>query len=389
MRIYEAMIREGLEQGVSMFFLCGPGRVGKTALAKALAGEEGIYMNWEKEDDRRSLVADPAEILARINGATGRGAVLILDGVHKGDEWDRFFEKMYGMYKEIFRIIVIGDFYERESELGAVYRVHPFSMGERLNWKLTRDMFRRPEGITDIGLERFLRVGGFPEVFCDGDREFVEGWRHAGDEGLMQEVQRYIKDASMSSKVEDLMEFIRQRSGEYFDYSDVAEKTKMAELTVRGWTEILEREYYCYKLCSWSDRGEGSLLGKAKYYLWDWSRVEDMGARIGNFVASHLLKAVDFWNDTGRGEYGLFFVEGEGGDDVDFLVVQDGEPWMLCDVRISQDEPLSEALLGAKEELNPEYVFSLRYDMAYTGFDIRELKEPRVVSMRTFLSQLP
>ena len=36
----------------------------------------------------------------------------------------------------------------------------------------------------------------------------------------------------------------------------------------------------------------------AKLYLWDWSILENEGAKFENLIASHLLKFVDFFQDS-------------------------------------------------------------------------------------------
>ena len=42
--------------------------------------------------------------------------------------------------------------------------------------------------------------------------------------------------------------------------------------------------------------------------MWDWSLNEDERARAENFIASHLLKAIHFYNDNGIGEFELWFI---------------------------------------------------------------------------------
>ena len=60
--------------------------------------------------------------------------------------------------------------------------------------------------------------------------------------------------------------------------------------------------------------------------------VDDPGARAENLVASHLIKAVHWWQDTGLGEFALHDLRTSTKREVDFVVTRDGEPWFLVEV---------------------------------------------------------
>ena len=86
-------------------------------------------------------------------------------------------------------------------------------------------------------------------------------------------------------------------------------------------------------------------------YLWDWSSVTDIGYRLENFVACHLLKAIHYWEDMGLGEYGLYFVGDKSKRETDFLVVRNSEPWFLVEVKKSSKRPLSKDLCYFQSQL--------------------------------------
>ena len=67
-------------------------------------------------------------------------------------------------------------------------------------------------------------------------------------------------------------------------------------------------------------------MKEPKLYLWDWSLVKNNGTKVENFVASHLFKAVDFWNNLGFGKFRLYFARDKDGWEVDFLVTKDLQP---------------------------------------------------------------
>ena len=113
----------------------------------------------------------------------------------------------------------------------------------------------------------------------------------------------------------------------------------MPDQTIRRWISLLEALYYCFKIPLFSTNVARSLIKEPKLYFLDWSLVKNNGAKVENFVASHLLKAVDFWNNLSFGKFGLYFVRDKDGREVDFLVTKDLQPWLLIEVKESATDP--------------------------------------------------
>ena len=75
-----------------------------------------------------------------------------------------------------------------------------------------------------------------------------------------------------------------------------------------------------------------------------YSAINDIGAKTENFVASHLFKAINWWNDNGYGEYGLYFLRDKEKREVDFLVTKDRSPWFMVEVKTTKEKSISENL---------------------------------------------
>jgi len=102
----------------------------------------------------------------------------------------------------------------------------------------------------------------------------------------------------------------------------LAKKVRVSVDAIRRWIKILESMYYLFTIQPWSTNIPRSLLKQPKTYLWDWSIISDHGAKVANFAASHLLKAMPWWNDNGFGEYGLYFLRDKEQREVDFVVIR-------------------------------------------------------------------
>ncbi len=156
---------------------------------------------------------------------------------------------------------------------------------------------------------------------------------------------------------------------------------------MRRWIEVLKSFYYCFSIQPWSKNITRSLLKEPKLYLWDWSLVQDEGHRLENCVASHLLKAVHFWTDRGMGEYGLYYLRTKDKLETDFVVVKNGKPWFLIEVK-TRAKGLSPALFHFQKETGAPHAFQLAFDLPFVERNCFEEQGPILVPAKTLLSQL-
>jgi hypothetical protein len=150
---------------------------------------------------------------------------------------------------------------------------------------------------------------------------------------------------------------------------------------------LLESLYNCFLVRPWSSNISRSLLKDPKVYLWDWAACVKPGAKNENFVASHLLKAVHGWQDTGLGEFGLHYLRTKEKREVDFLVSRDGAPWFLVEVKTSPGR-LSPHLSYFQERTGASCAFQTVMEMDYVDANCFRHSNPVQVPARTLLSQL-
>jgi predicted AAA+ superfamily ATPase len=130
-----------------------------------------------------------------------------------------------------------------------------------------------------------------------------------------------------------------------------------------------------------------ALRKEPKWVLRDWSGLEGPGSKAETFIACHLLKAVEFWTDTGEGAFELCYVRDKQKREVDFLVLRDGAPWFLVEVKHA-DTMLSPNLAYFQEATGAEHAFQVVLDLPYEPINCFDYQRPVVVPARTFLSQL-
>ena len=194
-----------------------------------------------------------------------------------------------------------------------------------------------------------------------------------------------IQDIAQLEVLEDLLKY---QAGQMIFYTNLANKVRVSDSTIRRWIDALEAFYYCFCLRPWSKNVSRSLLKEPKIYLMDWSVIEDRGSRLENFVAWYLYKAINFWNDAGFGKYGLFFLRDKEKHEVDFLITSNDKHWIMIEVKNFDNCSLNKNLLHFQKQLEVPYVLQLSAEMPYIEQDFRELKSPKIFPMTTFLSQL-
>ncbi len=129
------------------------------------------------------------------------------------------------------------------------------------------------------------------------------------------------------------------------------------------------------------------MLKEPKFYLWDWSLVDDPEQRAENFVASHLLKACHYWTDRGLGTFALHFLRDKEKREVDFIVTKNGDPWFIAEVELSASH-LSPHLERYQKLTGAQHALQVVLEREYEEIDCFGYHKPIGVPAKTFLSQL-
>lgn len=399
-RIYETVVNQHIQHWKQMLFLAGPRQVGKTTIS--LAGQyltdRFIYLNWDNIDHRQLILKGPTHIAEEIGLSTLKSTmpILVLDEFHKFKSWKNFLKGFFDTYQNQLRIIITGssrlDIYRKggDSLMGRYfpYRVHPFSIAECIRTTINKETISPPKMLaTDLFFTLF-EYGGFPEPFINKQAAFSRRWKQLRSEQLFRGDIRDLSRIQELNQLEVLAELLKQQAGQLTNYSSLANKVRVSADTVRRWINTLASFYYCFIVKPWTKNISRSLLKEPKIYLWDWSDVSDQGQRAENFIASHLLKATNFWTDQGLGSYELFFIRDKDKKEVDFLVTENNKPWFIVEVKYSNHGSLSRSLDIFQHQTKAKHAFQVIIDMDYVDVDCFSYQKPIIVPAQTFLSQL-
>lgn len=335
--LYESLAQFAKDKFV---LISGPRQAGKTTLAKHWLGERGLYLDWDDDEQRRTLIKR-----SFLNPLDSHA--FVFDELHKYGRWKSWLKGLYDNYHDQMEVVVTGsarlDLFQKggDSLLGRCehLRLHPFSIGELTHGRITpppNDWLQVEH--QDASHSKWLQLeqmSGFPEPFLKNDPLHHRRWASRRRSLIIQEDVRGISQIKDVSLVEHLAVLLPDRVGSPLSLNALREELSVAHDTIASWLEVLERLYFCFRISPYHRKINRGLKKEQKLYLWDWSEIENPAARFENMVAGHLLKAVHAWNDMGYGEYDLHYVRDKEKNEIDFLITEKRKPAVLFECKLS------------------------------------------------------
>ena len=398
-RLYHTIFNNHLKDFNQMIFIGGPRQVGKTTLAKELLETfPGIYLNWDDSDDRGLILGSYDTIVKQLPDPKLKASkpLVIMDEVHKYKGWKNHIKGFFDKYKDRCHIVLTGsaklDTYKRggDSLMGRYfsYTVCPLSVREISKDFNFNKIPSQPVKIEEDLFNQLWINGGFPEPFLKNSTRFFNMWQKLRGQQLFRED---IRDAS---NIRDFMQFelfadlTKNLVGKSVRYTSLSKHVRVSDQTIRRWFDVLESNYYGFRLYPWTKNIARSLLKEPKFYLWDWSIVQEEGSKFENFVAVHLLKLVSYWNELGLENAGLYYLRTKDKKEIDFVITKNKKVWALVECKLSETSKLSPSLFYFKEQTRAQHAFQVVFDMTYIDGDCFAEEKPIIVPARTFLSQL-
>lgn len=396
-RYYDSLLTEHLSSLRQMAFVSGPRQVGKTTTCRNLADQ---YLNWDNTDDRALIVKGPAIIAETIglNTLAKSNPTTLFDELHKFNRWKQFLKGFFDTYADSVNILVTGssrmDVYRRggDSLMGRyfLYHMHPFSIAEVIYQDLPDPdkIIRTPKAIDQDDFAALWDHGGYPEPFLKRDKRFSNRWQNLRLQQLLREDVRDLTQIHQLDQLELLIRLLSDRSGRQLIYSNLANQIQVSIDTIRRWVATLCNLHLGFLVRPWFKNVSRSLRKEPKWFLRDWSAIKTPGQKAETFVACHLLKAVEGWNDMGLGNFQLNYLRDRNQREVDFVVVRDGKPWFLIEVKNSE-KTISPFLKFFQEQIKAPLAFQVVIETDYVDVDcFSSQNRPMVVPAKTFLSQL-
>jgi predicted AAA+ superfamily ATPase len=341
-----------------MAFISGPRQCGKTTCAKQILRERGAgeYFNWDEKRFRSGWTKDPLALLTKTT-TTASIPLIVLDEIHKAKSWKRDLKGVYDSLTTPMDILITGsaklNAYRRGSDslLGRYhhFRLHPFSLAELLHNKHSvpcnalidkaYTQVTRTNSLATKHLASLLQFGPFPDPLFAANPRTLRLWQRERVERLVREDLRDLSRIQELSQVEMLVSILPERAANVLSINALREDLEVAYATMKLWIDYLKYVYYLFEVKPYAKSIPRALKKEGKIYLWDWSEIEDPGARFENMIASHLLKFAHYMTDTGEADVELRYLRNKQKQEIDFLLVKDKKPWLPIEVKFSETSP--------------------------------------------------
>ncbi len=329
-RYLEATVKNDLRN--KMVFLVGPRQAGKTTMSHALLTSLGTgqYLNYDVLEDR--VVIDSQQW-------DRRTPLLVLDEIHKMPLWKSWLKGVYDGKRTQQQILVTGSarldtFRQSGDSLAGRFfalRLHPISV---------REWCEQTGASADDALSHLLERGGFPEPCLAVGFEHADRWRRQYIDGLVRNDVLEFSRVHELSAIRLFVELLRERVGSPLSLASIARDLHVAPTTLKRYLDILESLYIVFTVRPWHRNVARAIQQSAKVYFYDVGLVKgDAGLRFENFVATALLKHVEYLQDVKGKDVALHYIRTKDNAEIDFALSEGEQLSDLLECKLSDPKP--------------------------------------------------
>lgn len=352
-------IWKDLAKDKSMIFLAGPRQVGKTTLAQIISRsfKNNLYFSWDIAQHRTRLIENPTffEAVERKDSST---PLIVFDEIHKYKDWKNYLKGIYDQFHDRYQFLISGsgrlDIYQKggDSLAGRYFLFHlwPFTIAElgKRNVKIN-EFLNDPLQISMRGKSELKKIwsqlselSGFPAPYLSNRLTSYRRWSNNYSLQLIREDIRDLTGIKAVGDVETLYFLLPSKVGSPLSVPSLAGDLQVAYNSVRSWLSAFERFFLVFSISPWTRKIARAIQKERKVYLWDAPLIKEPAARFENMVAMELWRAVTGWNDMGYGRFSLHFIKNKEQQEVDFLIANEREPFLLIEAKLSDIQPSAE-----------------------------------------------
>jgi uncharacterized protein len=344
-----------------MIFLTGPRQVGKTTFAlnwlDKETGSRTTYFNWDDPAVMAAYRRNPLFFRNIIDDAyDGKPVPVVFDEIHKQKGWKNLLKGVYDTGKDRMTLLVTGSarlgLYRKsgDSLVGRYFLFQMFPAGlpeiadefsfvlgdhtliadgrRLLDWGRKAKAERQADAF-----ERLLRYGGFPEPLLRASPRFLNRWQQNYRTLLTREDVRDLSRISDIRGLEHLATLLPSKVGSLLSVNSLSEDLSYNYRTIANWIEMLKEIYLVFTIRPWQRKVVRAIKKEPKLYFYDWSILEDPGARFENMTAVTLQRMAARFTETGQGKFEIAYVRDKEKREVDFLLVKDNSPIALFEAK--------------------------------------------------------
>ncbi|MDO8318635.1 ATP-binding protein [Rhodoferax sp.] len=325
-RYLDDRVRQDLKQ--KMVVLTGPRQVGKTTLSRQLVDElaGSQYLNHDVVAHRAVILAQSWRVSAPL---------LVLDEIHKMRDWKSWLKGVADGRTPGQQLLVTGSarmdtFRQSGESLAGRYfrlRLHPLSVRE---WS---EQMQVP---ASAALTHLLNRGGFPEPALATSDADAQRWRADYFSGLVREDVLEFSRLQEVNAMRLFADMLRSRVGSPLSLASLSRDLGVSSVTLAKYLDILQALFIVFVVRPWHRNIARATLQAPKVYFFDAGLVQgDEGIRFENLVACHLLKNVQWQQDTRGAAVGLHYIRTKDDSEIDFCLSEGDALTHLVECKLS------------------------------------------------------
>jgi len=329
-RYLDDRVRQDLTK--KMVVVTGPRQVGKTTLSRQLVAETpgAQYLNYD-------VAAHRAVILAQSWRASA--PLLVLDEIHKMPDWKSWLKGVADGRALDQQLLVTGSarmdtFRQGGESLAGRYfrlRLHPLSV---------REWSEQVQVSPQTALTHLLARGGFPEPALAASLEDAQRWRNDYFVGMVREDVLEFSRLQEVNTMRLFAEMLRSRVGSPLSLASLSRDLNVSSVTLGKYLDILQALFIVFVVRPWHRNIARATLQAPKVYFYDTGLVlGDDGIRFENLVACHLLKNVQWQQDTLGAAVDLHYIRTKDEAEVDFCLSEGDTLTHLVECKLSDTKP--------------------------------------------------
>lgn len=365
-REYYENIWKEFDSEKPLVFISGPRQSGKTTFAKAIAAKESVseYFNYDIPGNKVKFLKNP-QFFEELDRKLGHTPLIILDEIHKYQDWKNYLKGIYDGYSDEFRFLITGsgrlDLLRNTGDsLAGRYRhfhLFPLTLGEMMasdsNIGFNQDLLEMSEANENAQeiWETLFYTSGFPEPFLRGTEVKYRRWAKSYHAQVIRDDIRNEFSVKQIDAMETLYYLLSESIGNPMSSSNHAHTLNVSYKTVSSWLTVFERFFLTFRIRPYARKIPRTLLREPKFYFYDFCRVSNPALRFENMVAVELNRAVTLWSDYGLGEFQLWFLRNKEKQEVDFLITENGQPLFMVEAKLNETS-VSPHLIKFQQFLN-------------------------------------
>ncbi len=343
--------------------LSGPRQVGKTFLSKSLRNR-AQYFNFDFSEDREILISKTWKRDQQL---------IVFDEIHKMKKWKQWIKGIYDKEKGDNLYLLTGSsrmdtFKKVGDSLAGRYvsaRLNPFSLKE-LNTKNPKK-----------SAEDMIVLGSFPEPLLSGSERKAAIWRKTHLDIIIRQDLIQLESIRDLMSIEMLIHSLRKRVGQQIVYANLANELGVSPHTIKKWIQVLESLFVIFVVYPYTKNVLDAIKKEPKIYFYDIGQISaDIGFKIENLVALHLLKRNQFLEDTEGKTIRLGYLRDKNKREIDFAIEENGRLTHLIEVKKSEDgfnPNLNYFSLRLQPTKALQLVWDLKREKDYETFEVKDL----------------